>query len=303
MTPLDYADCYWNLQVPITGDAGTEIRTVNVHKYLLVNMQSGDVNLPAKDNLLSKVRAHLNKAGTVEVEVVRAINGTRQSFIFTDWTDLPLILLRPFIGKGSPEENQVVLQLAVRHGLATKDTLQQYADANLGLDCNGFVGNYIRQVYDGTLKWYAYQSDPIHGSSRIRDLIHKAGVRKKKVADLTFAGIQIMGLVDHSHEIVNTSAPAGHVVISEPFTLTNSLAPAVVAATAGMSLLAGAVGAALKTIPGTRPSLEVVESTGANHNGLVKSTYVIASVDGHGIFHLERGLGMGTLAVQVYTMR
>jgi hypothetical protein len=304
MTPIDYADCYWNLQVPIAGAAGTELRTVKIHKYLLVNMNKPDVSLPDKDELLSKTKAHLKKEGTVDVEVVRSINGTRQSFIFTDWDVLPFILLRPFVGKGSPEENQVVLQLAVRYGLATKETMQNYADDHLGLDCNGFVGNYIRQVYDSTLKWYGDKSDPINGSTRIRDLMHKTGARKKSVAELTFAGIHMMGLVDGSRQVVNTSVPAGHIVISEPFTLSNPVAVAAGVGPAGvMSFVAGAAIGAAKAAAGARPSLEVVESTGANHNGLVTSTYVIKSVDKDGIFHLGRGLGMGSLAVQVFTLR
>ncbi len=311
MTPLDYAECYWNLPVPIAGAAGTEWRRVKVHKYLLVNMNDPAVNLPEKDELQSRAKAHLKKEGVVQVEVVRSINGTHQSFVFTDWKLLPFIILRPFAGKGSPEEIQVVLQLAVRYGLTTKDKLQSYCDDHLGLDCNGFVGNYVRQVYDGSLKWYTENSDPIHSSSRIRELLNKTGIKKKSVSELTFVGAHMMGLIDRSREVVNTSVPAGHIVISQPFTLSNSMAAAVASPMNAMPVIGGAVAAGVRValslpaqvIPGTRPSLQVIESTGAKHNGLVASTYLIKTVDRDGIFHLERGLGMGSLDVQVYTLR
>jgi hypothetical protein len=47
-----------------------------------------------------------------------------------------------FVGKGSPEHCQIVLQLAAHWGL-TPHGLQTFADQSLGLDCNGFVGNYL----------------------------------------------------------------------------------------------------------------------------------------------------------------
>src|SRR5262249_23620245 len=54
-----------------------------------------------------------------------------------------------FMGKGSPEACRIVLQLARRWGLAPN--LQAYADSYLGLDCNGFVGNYL---------WHVVQKNP-----------------------------------------------------------------------------------------------------------------------------------------------
>jgi len=61
-----------------------------------------------------------------------------------NWTKLAQLV---FTGKGSPEACQVVLQLANHWGLAPD--VQAYADSALGLDCNGFVGNYIWHVQHG----------------------------------------------------------------------------------------------------------------------------------------------------------
>lgn len=59
----------------------------------------------------------------------------------TNWNLLARFV---FVGKGSPEACQAVLQLANYWGLAPD--VQAYADSALGLDCNGFVGNYLWHV-------------------------------------------------------------------------------------------------------------------------------------------------------------
>lgn len=71
--------------------------------------------------------------------------GSRTDTHVTDWNKLARLV---FAGKGSPEACQVVLQLADSWGLAVPD-VQAYADSALGLDCNGFVGNYLWHVKNG----------------------------------------------------------------------------------------------------------------------------------------------------------
>jgi hypothetical protein len=63
-----------------------------------------------------------------------------------NWTKLAHLV---FAGKGSPEACQAVLLLANHWGLAPD--VQTYADVVLGLDCNGFVGNYL---------WHAQKGNP-----------------------------------------------------------------------------------------------------------------------------------------------
>lgn len=316
MTPLDYARRYWKLQVPMGTGPDATVQTVKIHQYRLVNMTGGaSPSLTAKDRLLGEAKKALLKDKTVEVQVVLSRDpGQRQSFIFTQWSDLAVILLRPFIGKGSPEEVQVALQLAVRYGLTSEANLQQYADdSRIGLDCNGFVGNYLRQRNDGSLKWYGMSSDTTSSSSRIRDLLQKEGRQVKKVDELTPEGIYMMGLVDGSGEVVNTSVPAGHVTITEPFTLGSSYLPGVAAAAAAVPPVVGPARAGIgvasyllnhvaRAVPGSAPTLQVVESTGAKNNGLVSSTYGLQSVTSRGVFTVQRGLGMGQMKVKIFRL-
>jgi len=51
-------------------------------------------------------------------------------------------------GKGTPERCQITLQLALRYGLAADvQAVRKYCeDGKIGLDCNGFVGAYMRDV-------------------------------------------------------------------------------------------------------------------------------------------------------------
>jgi hypothetical protein len=50
------------------------------------------------------------------------------------------------MGKGAPEDYQLALEWAVRSGKITnvnQATLQTYCDDHLGIDCSGFVTNYL----------------------------------------------------------------------------------------------------------------------------------------------------------------
>lgn len=68
-----------------------------------------------------------------------------------------------FIGKGDPEYCQTVLQLARHWKLHEKyGGLQRYADACMGLDCNGFVGNYLWHVKDKA-PWSSHGLDCAQG--------------------------------------------------------------------------------------------------------------------------------------------
>jgi hypothetical protein len=53
-----------------------------------------------------------------------------------------------FAGKGSPEQIQQVLRLAQGFGLIGREDalMTRYVEKNLGIDCSGFVSNYLRNV-------------------------------------------------------------------------------------------------------------------------------------------------------------
>ena len=60
-------------------------------------------------------------------------------------------LLRVFVGKGSPDEIQLALRLAVYFGHVqpTLGALQAYCNDYIGLDCSGFTGVYYGSPYRG----------------------------------------------------------------------------------------------------------------------------------------------------------
>jgi len=132
ISPLYYARRYWNLQVPL--DAGG-FASVRIGSYL-----SGQPT-PGKDPLWMKVKQAFSGGKTVKAT---AHNGfVLQELNCTTPDDILLHIVRPFYGKGSPEDCQIVLQMALRFGLTSQGQLQSYADNYIGLDCNGFVGNWL----------------------------------------------------------------------------------------------------------------------------------------------------------------
>ncbi|NND61371.1 MAG: CHAP domain-containing protein [Gammaproteobacteria bacterium] len=55
-------------------------------------------------------------------------------------------ILNAAMGKGAPEDYELALEWAVRAGRishASKGTIQAFADDHLGIDCSGFVTNYL----------------------------------------------------------------------------------------------------------------------------------------------------------------
>jgi hypothetical protein len=131
MTPLDFADEYYNVcvqyqepqsQIPV-------MHFVRVEKYRINREQSSHYSdVAEKDRLVGRVRRAMreaNRAGT---------NGPQRSDITS--------IARSFFAKGSPADYETTLRCALRYGGTQADQLQQYADRRLGLDCSGFVNQY-----------------------------------------------------------------------------------------------------------------------------------------------------------------
>jgi hypothetical protein len=168
-----------------------------------------------------------------------------------------------FVGKGAPEHCQLVLQL-VDHWKLAPDGLQSYADNVLGLDCNGFVGNYLwhanRQQSWSSLGLGKHQEGPDVSIDGYFD--RRKAIRRWE--DLNPARSYIMGLVKAGKVVPGGSAlNAGHIAITEP----------------GRFRLATA---------DQRPAVWAVESTAAHDPGLWESWYSFLSVDPSGVFTMKR---------------
>jgi len=167
MSPSDYLRRYRSLQVTLLD--GITIYNVDVHEYRNATTfyagldAEGDHNIhtgmTAKDKLMGKIRNRGTKvsAGNYQLRYsasgeVLAKKDTTTSVAGTLIVN-SVRILQPFQGKGSPEEIEMVLKLAVGCGLLTPtlDEMQRYCNENIGLDCNGFVGNWVRAEGHGSL--------------------------------------------------------------------------------------------------------------------------------------------------------
>jgi hypothetical protein len=237
MSPSQYKARYENLSVSL--DNGPPA-TVRVNQYRLRSMNYKAAANDAFISMLKKRGIDTELRVQTESGLVRVDPGLSQTedaykkrtgieLVFSEYgaggqatkvdsrvTDWGALAHYTFLGKGSPEHCQIVLQLANHWGLAPD--LQQYADDNLGLDCNGFVGNYL---------WHSKNGNPwMDLGVRNQDHGPDAWISgyfdgKRLLAswdDLDTSRSYIFGLVDNSGNIIpgGPGSSSGHIIITEP---------------------------------------------------------------------------------------
>jgi len=166
---------------------GSSIGPVRVSKYR--NNSHGDPDTSAKAGLALKDKI----IGALRSRYKKVIGKTQSG----DWIDIPAekqpewfeglrfrpiqksAIVRAFVGKGSLED----IQLALDAGIATDkiDTdlvsIQKVCDDCIGLDCNGFVGNYFKQLgMVGSDGHYNANTDPSTFAAR--------GIKRTAVAEV-----------------------------------------------------------------------------------------------------------------------
>ena len=130
--------------------------------------------------------------------------------------------VRPFWGKGSPEDCQVVLQLALLFRLTNAGDLQAWADSNIGLDCNGFVGNYLLRGRAAGVSWWSAGGDDGPGPSQTIDVLFHDVAGKDESGALTdldqldSSRSYIIARTDGTGRIIPGPTPVGHVAVTEP---------------------------------------------------------------------------------------
>jgi hypothetical protein len=250
MTPVRYAEKYLHLEVPF--DDGPV--WVGITKYLLRDPTA------EQQGMWGAFKDYLRKNGRVLVRV----NGELAEFTSPE----PVLhrVVNPFYGKGSPEDCQIVLQLAVLlRRVTSKHELQAYADANLGLDCNGFVGNYLFRIVSGN-GWRVDPPDGGVGPSTTIDLImaRAGGFVIHTVDQMVPSRMHVLAEVDGNDRIKpgGPTAETGHIAITEPGRYMPSFM------TMDLSVAnKGALGA---------PAFWGTESAG--HIGLIQSWYAITQL-------------------------
>jgi hypothetical protein len=307
-TPLEYYDVYTNLSIP-SPDGSADLATgISVDHYLL-GLDEAHQN--ERYRLGKKVEADF-KAGkkadpnyTIKVRV-QTSSGIEErefsTFVLGGKNDLLWPLLRyPYAGKGSPEAIQVVLQLAAADGpgappIVTPDKFQAYCNTWLGVDCNGFVGNYLRHEYQG-VDWWDLETTQgkIAPNALISDIWKLApGVERKTAADINGDELNLLVLVDSAGKVIpGGHAPHGHIAISEPGDSASADDLAVkLGAKAGVSI----------------SSICILESTGAidaadSKRGLARSYYgYVDQPRMPGVMHMHRGLNKSLLNFRVKGM-
>jgi hypothetical protein len=216
MTPWDYALRYLPIQVPGT----TKATPVNIGRYLLSPPAH---TTPEQQRLLGKVIDLFgSKKNDRGYRLKLTVNGLPVEI--ADRSKISHALQVPFLGKGSPEDCQIVLQLAVMLGGVSVDKLQAWADANLGLDCNGFVGNYLfHEVQQNA--WQVSPSEAEVGPSTTIDeyFWRWAGKPIEDLSEISPNRMHLIVRVDGSGKVIPQWAGTtpGHIAITQPGEILN----------------------------------------------------------------------------------
>jgi len=95
--------------------------------------------------LRSKIAKHGKKMGAnlYTLDFPLATKANPKPIVTSNESVNTVGLASVFTGKGSPENIAQALRLALAFELVTEAGLQKYCDDYIGLDCNGYVGNYL----------------------------------------------------------------------------------------------------------------------------------------------------------------
>lgn len=210
MTPRAYASRYLPVKVP-TGQGSTPVR---IQRYRLGTPK------PAQQQLWSALGDHFaGKKKTPGYRLALTVNDAPFPVESREKIRMPAV--RPFWGKGSPEDCQVVLQLASLLGLLGRQTLQDWADENVGLDCNGFVGNFLFRTRPFR-PWTADPGNDGAGPSQTIDKLFELAAGKDgkgaltDLDDLDPTKTYMVVRTDQSGRVIPGPNPVGHVALTEP---------------------------------------------------------------------------------------
>jgi hypothetical protein len=283
MTPTEYKALYDGLRIFRTG----QTKTVSISRYRMAGTDGmpGGRAATAWNDLSSALRTkfgtppHYKKIEDVDLMVGPAHNLEQVDPDFTATKEFRYLLLLPFVGKGAPEHCQLVLQLIQHLGLGTDP--QKYADDNLGLDCNGWTGNYIRHGL-GSADWqdHGIGSKSINPETLVGEFLSKNQLRRvMNWTDMNPGTPYVLVRTDPSGQVITTNSGAdiGHVLITD-------LAPSAL------------------TMSATTP-IHIVEATGTHNpppdstrdfgGGLVTSDYTLKQEKNKGkntaFFEIDRG--------------
>jgi hypothetical protein len=190
----------------------------------------------------------------------------------------------PWLGKGSPEQAQITIQIMYRFHKAHTALNAFLAADFIGLDCNGFAGNYYQRVMQGT-DWKDQNNLKDPGPTTFIEGLFKLGGRKaeiKKLDDIDSSKIYVFAECDPKTAVIADPVSGqentwGHVMLTEPGEL-NKLAGGKI----GMSVTEATADAGRKL-----------------RSGVNYTIYPGKTVGGVSVFHVERGAPSDTLDVRI----
>lgn len=277
MTPIQFADLYRTLKVfmlPFGTEGSSADDIVGKGAWKTVPVKSYRLGASSyRESFFNDVKAHIGKEG-VKV-LVKTIGGTEGSKLLLTNGQVWQHFRHPFAGKGTPEQVQLAIQLLYRFhkvSAAFADPTKFAAQSFLGLDCNGFIGNYIQRGRGGDADWTTpgNYSDP-GPNTMIAELLRLPGNEVLSSMDQLAASprdIYILAYCSSGGVVYDhgSGGAVGHIMITEPNTIKAS---------------------------GKELTVQVAESTGGV--GLVDTQYRIMSVrpaqdrPKEGVFRVFRG--------------
>ena len=230
ITPLQYAKNYWDMQVPMstTRPKLKEWVTVRVDSYRLKADEAGDERLHVQGPAAPGPEGRQEEGQREPDRLHQDVTGNRRHQTFADRFAFAEDAKDPFYGNGCPEEVQVTLRLAIRFGVIqpTKEAIQAYCNTDhLGLDCDGFIGNYIRHGLQKA-PWHvdpAKTDRSIQANSAINAIMaHCTPVSRWRKSCEPRTGATSWPLADAGTGRIRDYAdsPVGHIMITEPGPIT-----------------------------------------------------------------------------------
>jgi hypothetical protein len=304
-TPSDYFARYESFSVLSPENGGTLATGLSVDRYLLTLDQAHN---DERRRLADKIRKDLairrrtDKSAKIRVTISGPDGDDSHEFddlTFKQGDQLWALIRYPYAGKGSPEGVQAILQLGSQDlpgspPIVSPPDFQAYCDRWLGLDCNGFVGNYLRHVVE-EIDWWDVNATKsgVSPDNDIQTIWDSFGGEVRASADqVDFNDLNLLVMVNDTGKIIAGGKMGyGHIMISQPKEIDFDV---------GLKSTLGV--ADDEPVPG----LYVLESTAGrdpddgNKNGLVKSFYAYADYKPlKGVIRVRRGFNKGSLKVRI----
>lgn len=305
LAPADYAARYESLTVPSLDGSADLATGIRVDRYL-IGVRAGGFDERTRLSLKVQkdlaIRRKTDKSAKIVICVTTPDGLQERSFDSLNHKSasdqLWKLLSYPYVGKGSPEGIQALLQLASVElpgspAIVKPANFQAYCDKWLGLDCNGLVGNYLRHVWEG-IDWadVTTTASAVSPNNDIKAIWDGFDGTDRTSADIDFRELNLLVMVDKAGKIVpgGPSGVSGHIMISQPREVEYDT---------GLKSVLG--------VPDDRemPGLIVLESTIAQDStdkksGLAKSAYVYHDHPKlKGVVRVRRGLNNTPLSVRI----